>query len=117
MTGSQEAWLRWTPRLLALGWASFISLFALDVFGEGFGPWRTLIALAVHLVPTGVLLATLAVAWRWPRTGGLLFILAGVAYSFRANNHLSWIVLIGGPAFVIGALFLLGGAIGRPRPD
>jgi hypothetical protein len=34
----------WAPRALAILFIAFMSFFALDVFGEGYGFWRTLIA-------------------------------------------------------------------------
>ena len=61
--------LHWTPRILALLFAVFLSLFALDVFGEGYGFWKTILALVMHLIPTGIVLAVLAVSWRWQWLG------------------------------------------------
>jgi glucose-6-phosphate-specific signal transduction histidine kinase len=54
----------WAPRILTIAFALFISLFALDVFEEGKGLWRTLIDLLLHLIPMFVLIATLVLAWR-----------------------------------------------------
>ena len=54
--------LFWTPRILGILVAIFISLFALDVFGEGYGFWETLAALAMHLIPTSIVLIILALA-------------------------------------------------------
>ena len=34
--------LFWTPRILGILFALFLSMFALDVFGEGYGFWGTL---------------------------------------------------------------------------
>ena len=53
----------WMPRTLCALFAIFVSIFALDVFGEGF--WDTIVALLMHLVPTGIILIALAIAWRW----------------------------------------------------
>jgi hypothetical protein len=39
MNESKRRMLFWTPRLLSILFAIFISLFALDVFGEGYGFW------------------------------------------------------------------------------
>ena len=105
--------LLWTPRVLALATAAFISVFALDVFGEGYDLPHTLLALAMHLIPTAVVLVALAVAWRWRTAGGLLFIAAGVAYSVRSTPHLSWILVIVAPLILIGALFVLGNIVTR----
>jgi hypothetical protein len=102
-------WLFWIPRVLALLLVGFVSLFALDVFGEGNNAWRTVVALAMHLIPAGIVLATLVVAWKWERVGGLLFLLAGLGYAYMARAHFNWILVMSGPLWVIGTLFLVGG--------
>ena len=82
--------LFWTPRVLCLLFALFISLFALDVFGEGYGFWETLWALLMHLVPTIAVLIVLAIAWRWEWVGGILFIALGVFYIVLAGSRVHW---------------------------
>ncbi len=57
--------LYWSPRILGVLIAIFVSLFALDVFGEGYSFWETIAALAMHLIPTLVILVVLVIAWRW----------------------------------------------------
>ena len=100
--------LFWTPRILCLLFAGFISLFALDVFGEARGFWPTLVALAIHLIPTWMVLAILAVAWRWEWVGGVLFNSLGAFYVLTTWGRVHWsaYVAIGGPLFLMGALFL-----------
>jgi len=97
----------WTPRALVIAFAIFLSLFALDVFGEGYGFWGTLLALAVHLIPAAIVLAVLALAWRWEWTGAVGFGSAGLLYAATAWRHPSWILTISGPLFVLAALFLV----------
>ena len=99
----------WTPRILCVLFAVFISLFALDVFGEGYGFWGTIVALLIHLIPTGIVLITLAIAWRWEWIGAILFVALGVWYLVMAWGKFDWItyLLIAGPLFLMGALFLV----------
>jgi hypothetical protein len=99
----------WTPRILCLLFAAFISLFALDVFGAGYGFWETTLALLIHLVPTWLILISLGVAWRWEWIGAILFVALGAWYIIEAWGQFTWItcVMISGPAFLIGALFLV----------
>jgi hypothetical protein len=101
--------LFWTPRILCLLFTAFISLFALDVFGEGHGFWRTLAALLIHLIPTWICLVILAVTWRWEWVGGLLFPALGAFYIFAFWGRFVWYTyaLIAGPLFLLGVLFLL----------
>ncbi len=103
--------LYWTPRVLCIVFAAFISIFALDVFGHGTTLWQTAAALMVHLLPTFLLLAVLAITWRHEWFGGILFIVLGLIYIGCALNRpfARWYVLllIAGPPILTGALFLL----------
>ncbi len=100
--------LLWTPRVLGLVFAAFISIFALDVFGEAHGFWQTARALLIHLIPTAILLGLLALSWRWEWVGGILFPTLGALYLVTAWGRFHWSasVVIGGPLFVLGGLFL-----------
>jgi len=99
----------WMPRGLGLVFAGFISLFALDVFGAGYGFWETIAALLIHLVPTYAILIALTVGWRWEWAGAVLFAGFGASYLVMAWGDVDWIafLVISGPSFLIGALFLL----------
>jgi hypothetical protein len=103
--------LYWAPRALCIVFALFISLFALDVFEEGRGFWDTTLALLMHLIPTFLLLAVLAVSWRREWIAGIFFPLLGVLYVVWAWNRPfgSWslFLLMAGPLVLTGALFLL----------
>jgi hypothetical protein len=100
--------LFWSPRILSIAFAVFVSLFALDVFREGLGWWGTIVALVMHLIPAGIVLGALVLAWRWEWTGAVLYVAAAVAYGVRTlPRHPSWFVAIAGPLLVISAMFLL----------
>ena len=102
--------LFWTPRILCLLFAGFISIFALDVFQENRGFWSTAIALLMHLIPTGILLIILAVSWRREWVGALLFTGLGIFYivAFWGRFPLATCFIIAGPLVLVGVLFLLG---------
>ena len=102
--------LRWTPRIGVLIFAAFMSLFALDVFGQGSSLWETTVGLMMHLIPTALLLVVLLVAWRWPWVGGVAFlIVAGFfVWQFGGGWGGDWslyLLFVGTPA-LMGALFL-----------
>jgi len=101
--------LFWAPRILCILFAVFVSLFALDVFDEGYGFWETMLALLMHLIPTGVILIVLAISWRWEWVGGILFTALGALYlvMFWGRFHWSAYLLISGPLFLVGVLFLI----------
>jgi hypothetical protein len=110
MKTTTRRFLFWTPRILCLLFAAFISMFALDVFGEHLGLWKTLVALLMHLIPTGIFLLILALTWRWEWIGGLLFPALGVFYIIAFWGRFFWptYAIMTVPLFLLGALFLLG---------
>ena len=99
----------WSPRILGLLFAAFISLFALDVFDGQHGFWDTAIALGMHLIPTAILLVLLVLSWRWEWIGGVAFPALGLLYliGFWGRFHWSVYAIIAGPLFLVGILFLV----------
>jgi len=93
----------WLPRVLAILFIGFISLFALDVFGEAL--WLT--ALLMHLIPSFILVIVTVIAWKKERIGGIIFLILGV----WALAKFIWVISV--PAIVIGVLFLMGNK--KPR--
>jgi hypothetical protein len=110
--------LRWSPRILGLLIAGLLTLFALDVFGENQGFWVTVLALAMHLVPTGLVLLVLALSWRWPLVGTVMFFGLAVLYPLLTLGRLHWTatLLISGPLLLTSALFLIDWLATRRRP-
>jgi hypothetical protein len=106
MTRTIDGVLLWSPRILGILMALFLSLFALDAFGEGKPFVESLSAFAIHLVPALVLLAIVAISWRWEWIGGMTFIGLAAAYMVMARGRVDWILVISGPLLVIGAGFL-----------
>ncbi|HVN80009.1 MAG TPA: hypothetical protein VMW38_13505 [Terriglobia bacterium] len=98
----------WTPRVLCILFAIFLSMFALDVFGEGYGFWRTILALLIHLVPVYIVVIVLVIAWRWEWVGAILFTGLAVFYVISAWGRFHWSVYaaISGPSALLAALFL-----------
>jgi hypothetical protein len=52
--------LFWSPRILCILFAGFISMFALDVFDEYHGFLEIAKAMLIHLIPTYIILLALA---------------------------------------------------------
>ena len=114
--GSKTAlWLQWLPRILGITVALFVGLFALDAFGQGRPLAQALGDFAIHLIPAFLLLAVVAVAWRYPWIGAVAFIGLAVVYAVSVRR-LDWIAVIAGPLFVVGLLFVLAGA-NRGHPN
>lgn len=89
--------LYFLPRFLAVLFVLFISMFALDVFGEE----RWFLALIIHLIPSIILVIATTIAWRNSRLGALIFIILSLIFALFFHS-----ALIGFPLFVIAALFL-----------
>jgi hypothetical protein len=99
----------WSARILGILYALFLSIFALDVFQEGYSASETIIALGMHLIPTAVVIILLLFAWKNARIGGLLFLILGAAFwvFFGGRNDWAGSLLVSGPLFLVGALFLV----------
>jgi hypothetical protein len=106
LTYSLLLFFLWAPRILTILFAIFISFFAFDVFGQGTGFCKTLLALMMHLIPTFLLVIILIFSWKRPWIGGICFILLGIAYiiwSSQSGRGASFIYIV---LFVVGILFL-----------
>lgn len=99
--------LHWAPRVVAIGFAIFLSLFAFDVFTEYERLLEIMVALFMHLVPTYFVIAATLIAWRWPGKGAVAFALLGIATMlfFRTYQELITFLLVSMPLFVVGVLF------------
>lgn len=96
--------LFWSPRVLCILFAIFISLFALDVFSEDYSAKEMILALIMHLIPTFMIIILLFISWRWEGIGAILFIVFPLFYLLMSRGE-SWI--ISGPLFLVGVLFLM----------
>ncbi len=101
--------LYWTPRILCILFALFISLFALDVFGEGYTFGETILALLIHLVPTYIVIALLWLAWKLEWIGAIAFFCLGAYYlvSTRLRFDIGTYLVIISPLFLLSLLFLI----------
>jgi hypothetical protein len=109
----------WAPRILSILFLLFLALFSLDVLDMNLGFWGTIVGLFMHNIPAFILLIILIVSWKREIVGGVVFILAGIAYIvgilktiLENSPHqwymLTWSLIIAGPAFLIGILFIVG---------
>ena len=108
----------WAPRVLSILFVLFLAMFSLDVFEPGSSAQEIAIGLLAHNVPVLLLAAVVAVSWKREIVGGITFILAGIFYIVMLVagamkngfewHMISWFLTISGPAFLVGALFLLG---------
>lgn len=100
--------LIWIPRVLAIVFIVFLSLFTLDVF-SGDAPFiKKMGGFSIHMIPSFILLILLFISWKRPLIGGSLFILFSIAFTvfFRTYSLLSTFLIIAFPMILVGILFI-----------
>jgi len=104
----------WTPRILSIIFIIFLALMSLDVIALNLSLKETIIGMLMHNIPALIMLIVLFISWRYEIVGGITFLLAGLAYIILLVQGgiawylaLSWSLIIAGPAFLIGILFLV----------
>jgi hypothetical protein len=105
MKSTSAACLFWAPRIAGILIAAFLGLFALDAF-EGRTFLAALPALAVHLIPSFIVLAVVGIAWKFEWVGAVAFLGLAVLYALMVNGRLDWVAVISGPLTLVGLLFL-----------
>jgi hypothetical protein len=120
MSKNINKYLYWIPRILAIVFILFLSIFSLDVFEPGLNAWQIIIGLLIHNIPVFILAIVLWISWKREIVGGIFFILAGILLSTVSvvrmvqSEYFTWYgtlgvaLTVGGPAIIIGILFLIG---------
>jgi hypothetical protein len=101
----------WSPRILSIAFAFFLSLFVLEAVNDVQGFWRIVVAFFMDLIPAMIIVVVLVIAWRWEWIGAGLFSLAAVYYALNAmSRHMGWAPVAGIsiPLLAMAALFLVG---------
>ena len=104
---SSLLFLLWIPRIICILFAIIISFFAMDVFGQESGIWKTLLALLIHLIPTFLIIIILILSWKRPWIGGIFYIALGIAYIIWSSQTGRGSHIIDFPLFLMGILFLI----------
>jgi len=108
MRGLTKHLVYWTPRVLCIAFAAFLALFALDVFSMRLDFPRRMLALAMHLIPSFVVLIALAIVWRREWIAAVIFPLLAVFHVVTMRGlHWSGYAVIDGPLLLLAVLFLL----------
>ena len=104
MTQRLARFVWWAPRLGGLAMAVFLAVFALDALN---GPSLPAIvtAFAIHLLPSLLVLAVVALGWKFEWVGGIGFIALAILYAAMVWGRIDWIAAISTPLLLIGLLF------------
>lgn len=99
----------WSPRVAGILIILFVSLFALDVFAEGYTLGEMLLGFLMHMLPSIFMAILLAFAWRWEWIGFVAFLAAAIFFMrFAFGGHdldYGVLLLFSGPMLVIALLF------------
>lgn len=106
----------WAPRIVGLGLALFLSLFALDAFTDYRGVLATIIAVMMGLVPAIITLAAVLIGWKREGIAAIIFLVGAIFYSANALEHPNWMLIIAGPLVLESALFYLSWRQSRHKP-
>lgn len=113
---TRDPWLKWTPRVLGILYAVFISLFAFDVWEMEGSLWARFGGFLIHLVPTYLVVIALLVAWWRPSAGGVLFLALAAAFSlFFGWREPGALLPLALPLVVTGVLFIADWWVMRGR--
>lgn len=106
----------WTPRILTIMFLCFLSVFSMDVISPELSFWQIVAGLFIHNIPVFLLLIILIISWKREIVGGVAFIIIGILFMARMLGTiilnrfeleaLSQLILAG-PAFLIGILFVI----------
>jgi len=109
----KKTWF-WLPRIITIILILFITLFSLDVFGNGLSLFQVILAFIIHSLPSIILALILIIFWKKSRVLGWMWVGFGVLYFlFVVKNlifnfqfyYFSWILEFSGAAFVMAYLF------------
>ena len=106
--------LYWSPRVLGLLFAFFMSLFATEIFNDGYSVLKTTIGFLIQLVPATIILVFTAIGWKKEGLGAALFFIIAIAYIIYFKNQ-PWqtYAIISTPLFFIGVLFFINKLVGK----
>jgi hypothetical protein len=96
----------WIARTCAIGVSLYLAIFALDAWDPAKALAGRLMDVALHLVPSGLVLAIAIAAWRRPWIGGAAFVALAIGYATFAGFRPSWVLAISGPLLTVGLLYL-----------
>lgn len=114
MGGFIQKLLFWSPRVLGILFALFLSFFAFDVFSEDYSAAEVVLAFLIHLIPTYIVLIVVYIAWNREDIGAISFFVMTLLYIFSSGEK-TWTILA--PLILIGSLFFIGHLARREAPQ
>jgi hypothetical protein len=108
--------LYWTARIIGILAILLISLFSLDSFSSERTFIQNITAFLMHNIPSFILLASLIIAWKWEKIGGIILTIIGLAFSififvFNYKRHHFPVMTCLLQALVVAMPFVLAGIL------
>jgi hypothetical protein len=101
--------LVWLSRIIVILFAAFISLFALDIFGEKRPFFEKLLGFFIHLIPTFFIILSVIIAGKHKLIGGALFAIVGIVFTLFFNTYINIgrFAIFSLPLLLTGVLFII----------
>ena len=80
----------WLPRILSIIFILFLTMFSLDIFGNGYSFWEIVVGLLVHNIPSLILLIVLTLILSLYRLEFGLLIIAGELFIGSFGYLFAW---------------------------
>ncbi len=99
----------WISRLSLIIYSLMITLFAFDVFDSNDPLLYQIGGFFMHILPSLLLLLILILTWKRPLPAGILFLLAGIVFTYIFHTYMNFVtfIIISLPLFLIGILYIL----------
>lgn len=99
---------RWLPRVLTIAYILFLSLFALDALSGNVPIAAKIVGFLIHLLPSFLLTAALALAWEKPLSGGVCLLALALLFTLFWDTYRQWqsFLLLSLPPLTAGLLFI-----------
>ena len=97
----EQDMVRWIPRVLGVAMVLFLGTFALDAFQGEASIGDKVLDFLMHVIPAGLCLAVVMVAWKREAIGAVVFALLAGVYTLWAMPRWDWIAVIGGALLLV----------------
>jgi hypothetical protein len=100
--------LKWIPRILAIMLVFFLLQFSFDIFRSPILFWLKIKGFFINSIPALLFLINLIYSWKYPKIGGIIFIMLGLIFTFSFHTYsiITSFFILTLPAILIGGLFI-----------
>jgi Na+/pantothenate symporter len=108
--------LTWIPRIMAMIFIIFLLQFSFSIFTSPILFWLKVKGFFIYSFPALMFLITLIYSWKYPKIGGIIFMVLGVIFTafFHTYSIITSFFIITLPALLIGGLFIYYSIKTRP---